>query len=103
MESTGELSAHLTTGAVIVYGIEWLKKSPWFSRITPETKVLNRIVSAVLAAIASVGISWQYDAHLGQLVITGLTWSTVAVSAWEFLKQFVMQQLVFDGVIAKKG
>ena len=102
VESSGELTAHLTTGAVVVYFIELLKKSRWATVLTPDTRALNRIASAMLAAVASFGINWSYDPVVGQLVVTGLTWSMIMMSAWEFLKQFVVQQLIFDGVVAKK-
>ena len=99
----GELTAHLTTGAVIVYFIEWMKKAHWIRTFTPDTKTLNRVTSLILAGVASLGINWTYDPQVGQLVITGLTWSAVAMAAWEFVKQFVTQQLIFDGIVAKKG
>ena len=98
-----ELTAHLTTGAVIVYFIEWMKKAQWIRVITPETKTLNRVASVILAGIASMGINWTYDPTIGQLVITGLTWSAVGMTLWEFLKQFIVQQLLFDGIVEKKG
>lgn len=104
METGGELTAHITTGAAIVYLVEWMKSSrltPW---LTIDTKTLNRITSALLAAIAAIGIHWTYNAQLdgGTLVITGLSWTTIMAAAWEWFKQFTMQQLIFDGVIDAK-
>lgn len=102
VETTGELSAHLTTGAVIVYVIEYAKRVHWLP-LQADTKTLNRFVSALLAAAAAFGINATYDAHAGTLVITGLTWSAVILAAWEWLKQWVMQQVIFDAVVSKKG
>lgn len=102
-ENSGELTAHITSGAVIVYVIEWLKANPRFSWLRAEQKTLQRVVSAVLAAVAAVGINWTYDATHGTLVITGLTSTAILLTGWEWLKQFVVQQLIFDGVVAKEG
>lgn len=103
MENTGELTAHLTSGAVAVYLIEWLKSKQWFPFLTADTKTLNRLISAVTAFVAAVGIGFNYDAGAGQLVITGLTWSTILIGGWEWAKQFVLQQVLYDSVVQKAG
>lgn len=100
MES--DITAHLTTGAVIVYLLEWLKRSGWASAITADSKRINRTISAVLAAAAAIGINWTYSAADGTLIITGLTAQGVALGGWEWLKQFTTQQLIWDG-IADRG
>lgn len=98
MENTGELTAHITSGAMIVYGIEWAKSSGLFPWITADTKTLNRVASAVCAAAVAFGISMSYDPAVGgDIHIPSL--SALAPGAYEFLKQFVIQQLVFDGVV----
>ena len=102
METGNELTAHLTTGAVIVYLLQWMKSSrltPW---LTSNTKTLNRVSSALLAAVAAIGINWTYNAVDGTLVISGLTWSAILAGGWEWLKQFCTQQLIFDGVVDPK-
>lgn len=99
METSAELTTHLTSGAVAVYLIEMLKKWPAFSRLTPDTKTLNRLVSAVLAVVAAIGISWSYDAAAGTLVISGLTWGTMLAMTWESIKQFALQQVLYSAVI----
>jgi hypothetical protein len=37
--------------------------------------------------------------HGGTLLISGLTLAGVTHGAWEYVKQLVFQQLVYDGVI----
>ena len=102
METGAELTAHLTTGAVVVYALEWLKSAGWCPWISADTKRLNRVLSAILAATAAVGIGWTYEASQGTLVITGLTASGLLTGGYEWIKQFSVQQLLFDGVIAKQ-
>ena len=103
METGSELTAHLTTGATVVYVLQWLKASGWVPWITADTKRLNRILSALLAAAMAVGINWTYDPTGGTLVITGLTWWAIIGSGYEWLKQFALQQLLYDGVAHRKG
>ena len=62
-ENTGELTTHLTTGAVIVYAIEWAKRSHLIP-LNANTKTLNRAVSAVLALVAAVGRDAEPTAFL---------------------------------------
>jgi hypothetical protein len=104
METNGELSAHITTAAAIVYFIQWMKASGYTPWLTADTTTLNRITSALFAAIAAIGINWSYDASLqgGTLIITGISWVAIAHGAFEWFKQFTLQQLVFDGIVQKK-
>lgn len=64
METSAELTSHLTAGAAIVYGIQWLKDAGWFPWLTADTKTVNRLVSMALAAVAALGINWAYDASI---------------------------------------
>lgn len=104
METGNELTAHITTGAAIVYLIQWMKTSKLTPWLDIDSKTLNRITSALLAAIAAIGINWTYNAAVdgGTLIITGLSWTAVVAGAWEWFKQFTMQQLIFDGVVDAK-
>ena len=104
METGSEVLSHLTAGAMVVYFIEWAKKSKLTPWLTFDTKRLNQITSALLAAIAVIGITYNYDPTIGggTLVIHGLSWSALATGVWEWAKQFCTQQLLFDGVVAPK-
>lgn len=103
MEHGAELTAHITTGAAIVYAIQWTKQSGLIPWLTVDTKILNRVLSAVLAALAAAGITWTYSGGEGTLIITGLTGPALVAGFWEWFKQFTMQQLIFDGVVQKSG
>jgi len=97
-ENSGELTAHLTSGAAAVYAIEFLKSRNWFPWMTQDTKMLNRIVSFVLATASVIGISWSYDPSLGGDVhIPGV--QILLGGAWEVCKQMMAQQVIFDGVV----
>ena len=95
METGAELTTHMVLSALVVYAIEWMKRwqvVPW---IDANTKSVNWAVSAVLALVTSIGITYSFDAEAGRLVIDGLTWATITTTGWEALKQFVNQQLVY--------
>jgi hypothetical protein len=74
METSPELTAHLTTGAVVVYLLEWAKRSK-FMPISASTTAINRTLNILFAMAMAIGINWTYDPTAGTLIITGLTWS----------------------------
>ena len=43
METGPELTAHLTTGAVIVYSLQWVKTAGWFPWLSGDTKGLKPV------------------------------------------------------------
>ena len=102
MDPTNEVMTHLTTGAVVVYAIQWLKHLSWFKWLSDDTGTVNRIVSAIAAAGIAFGISVTGDAATGWNVgIPPLV--TLAASGYEFVKQFAVQQVLYDGVVQKAG
>lgn len=103
-ESGSELMSHITAGGMIVYIIEGLKKSGWFPWMDFDTKRVNQLASFIMAIVAVVGISYTYDPALdgGTLIIHGLSWGAVSTMAWEVCKQYMAQQLIFDGIVAPK-
>ena len=102
MNETQEVMTHLTTGAVIVYLIEWLKAQGWCRWVTADTGTVNRAISAIGAAAVAFGISAQGDAQSGWTIhIPSL--AVLLLGVWEWVKQFTLQQLLFDGVVQKSG
>ncbi len=99
-EGSAELTAHLTSGAVVVYAIEYAKRVNWIP-MTTDTRVLNRVVSTLLAAGVAFGINATYDATTGRLVVEGLTYLAIMSALWEWIKQIVLQQVIYDTVATK--
>ena len=103
----GEAIAHLTTGATVVYLLQWLKLSPRFRWLQAHQKSAQRIISAVAAAGMAIGINWTYqEAEVGStiagtLTIAVPTLATAAAGLWEWLVQFSAQQVIYDSVVAK--
>jgi len=95
-----DITAHVTTGAVIVYLLEWLKRSGWCP-LTTETKHLNRLLSGLLAVVAALGIQWSYDPATGGVIHLPAL-AMLVTSGWEVIKQFTVQQLIWDGIVEPK-
>ena len=99
----GQTEIQIVVGIVLSFMIQWAKKTPWFPLITERTdKVLKVAFSAVVAAGAALAISFNLDPTLGQLVITGLTWSNVGAGLLAFLKSFLAQQFGYRLLIQPK-
>ena len=101
VETTSELSAHLTSGAIIVYALQMVKESKYFPWLDGEMKKTFRVLSAIAAFGASIGIAWNWDAAHGALTITGLSWSVILPAAKEWITQWVSQQVLYDTVVGK--
>ena len=100
MESTNELTTHLISGGVIVYGIETLKSLPWCRWLTTDTKTLNRMISGLAAFIMAVGITWTTETG-GGWAIHIPAGATLLAGLWEWVKQMTLQQMIYDGVVQK--
>lgn len=103
-ESLPELAMHLKLAMAIPYVIEWLKKWPAFKWMTYDTKTVNRWVSAIAAAVATIGISLTYDPAVGGDVhIPALSVLLLNTVNWvgEWFGQFITQQVIYDGVVSK--
>lgn len=90
-----------TTGAMTVAALNWIKQSPYFPWITKEKTTLLRILSALAATASGVGISHVWNSADHSLVISGITISNVAMFFWAILKQFTMNETLFQVTKAK--
>ena len=102
MDPPNEVMTHLTTGAVVVYAIEWMKEMTWCRWITADSGVINRTLSALAAAAIAFGISATGDAATGWTIHIPSV-AVLAGGGWEFLKQVTLQQVLYDGVAQKAG
>lgn len=89
----------VTTSAIVVAAIQWLKSSRFFPWITKESGAMSRFVSALLAAGAAVGIHTTWDPSAHALTITGLTAFGIALATWEWAKSFVLNELIYRSTV----
>lgn len=94
---------HITTSALTVAAINWLKASPVFPWITKAKTNLLRLLSGLAAAGFAVGIHASWNSADHSLVITGLSYSAVGLAIWEFLKQFAMNEMIHQATKNKSG
>lgn len=96
-ETTSTVMTHLTLGAVIVYGIQYLKAAGWMPWLTADSKTLTRLVSALAALAVGFGVTGQWDpVHGGTFVIPPL--SDLINGLWDTVKQFTTNQVLYDTV-----
>lgn len=86
----------ITVSGITVAALQWMKRSKYFPWITKEKVVLMRILSGFVAAAAAVGISYQWNAADHTLTIAGLTLGGVASLGWAWVKQFTMNEIVWQ-------
>jgi hypothetical protein len=95
------VATQVTVSALIVYALEYLKKAKWFPWLTMDTKSLNRLVGALLAALAAVGIHAEFNAQAGTLLVTGLTAWGLMHAFFDLARSWVFQQVIYDAVLDK--
>src|SRR5271154_122654 len=86
----------ITAGAMSVFVIQKLKDwsaLPWISHYTP---MVNRLVAIVSAFLTAIGIHMAYSSVDHTLVISGLSLSGVLGMMWVWVKQFALQEYVYQ-------
>lgn len=91
----------VASAGLLSYLIEYAKRSPRISFITADRKTLLRYINAVTAAAMAAGLHWAYDASSRELVIQIPTVAVVVSGLWEWGKQWALQQMAYDGVVAR--
>lgn len=94
------IMSQVTVSAIVVWLLEKLKVAPWFPAFSEQsTATTKKVIGALVAAAAAIGISYNYDPTGGVLTVKGLTLSSMTSFGWTWIQNFVMQQLVYHGVV----
>jgi hypothetical protein len=101
-EATPAVTETQEWGASVVYawlissGLEFLKRQKWFTPVSETTAwVFQRMLGLATAAATALGIHWSFDATQGVLTISGLLFGTISSAAFETLRQFVFQEVLY--------
>jgi len=86
------------TALMAALAIQALKNSGWATWFNRETGRANLFLSAVVAAVTSVGIHFAYDATAGTIVITGVTMAA-AHALYQTSLQFSAQHVWYKAII----
>ena len=93
------VATQITLASISVAALQWLKSTKFFPWATQETARFNRILAVIVSGVAALGVhfTWQSGPETGTYIvtITGATIGGVAAMAWVWIKQFVMQELVY--------
>lgn len=98
MSVTTELPALISTSALSVAFIQWVKNSqlPILSAFSQQSAGLNRTLSWLVAMVTGIGIHWHYDPALGALTITGLTLAAVTSAAINTAKSYGFNWFIYN-------
>lgn len=97
----------IASAGLLVYLIEWAKKSSVVRWVTADRKTLLRWMNAASALALAVGLHWVYSTEaLPPGVVARFTLDIptagVAISGlWAWGKQWALQQMAYDGIVAK--
>lgn len=86
----------VTTAGVVVFVINWLKKSPLFPWITDQNGRLLRMLAVAGAGIGAVGIHYTWNPEAHSLTFTGLSLVGILTAAAIWLKSFVTQEIIYQ-------
>lgn len=94
----------LSTGAAAALSsifLQALKNSQWvpFLGTRPDQAKMNAFVAAILAAVASIGIHYNFDMTAGTLTITGLSMQNIAHGLMQWGIQYATQHMVYKSTI----
>jgi hypothetical protein len=106
----GAFISQLTSAAVVVYLLQFLKKTVWYQRFATRLPIadahVHRVVSLLGAFISAIGVhiaftgnaasGWQFAGTIPPLAV-------VLHSGWDLLQQFALNQLTYDAVAQKAG
>ena len=80
---------------IAVWLIQKLKTANWFPWLTQNSAMASRVVAYAIALLTAAGITWQWNAAQGQLIITGLMWQTVVQGIWTALAGLVTNEMTY--------
>jgi hypothetical protein len=80
---------------IAVWLIQKVKAARWFPWLTENSATANRIVAYAIALLSTAGITWQWQAAQGELIIKGLMWSTIIQGIWTGAAGIVTNELTY--------
>lgn len=90
-----------TSSAVVVWLIQKLKNASWFPWLQHGQATISRLFSMVAAAAVAIGINYTWNPTTRGLLITIPTTYGLAVGAWHWLNQFVLNETLYQATINK--
>lgn len=106
----GALISQLTSAAMVVYLLQFLKKTSWYARFATWLPIadahVHRLVSVMGAFLSAVGVHVAFtgSAAAGWHIAATIPPLTVLLhAAWDWAQQFALNQLTYDAVAQRAG
>ena len=80
---------------IVVWLIQKLKQAKWFPWLTQNSATASRLVAYGIAIVSAAGITWQWNAAQGQLIINGLMWMTIVQGLWTAAAGLVTNEMAY--------
>ena len=97
-----DIAHQLAVSGILVWVIQLLKKSRWFTWIRCDTDTVNRVASLIGALVATVGLQFAYSGSLhtgGQITIMYPNLAQMWEGVIHFIGQFVLNQALYHGIV----
>jgi hypothetical protein len=91
----------ITSSALFVLIIQWLKSSRWFPFLQHGQKLASRIASILFATAGSIGVGYVWNPAGRQLILTLPTVWGAVVALWHIANHFATQEIIYQGTINK--
>lgn len=91
----------VTSSAIFVMIIQWLKNASWFPLLQKEKKFALRIASIIFAFLGHAGASYVWNPAARQLVLTIPTFWSVLVYLWHVTNHYALQEITYQAVLNK--
>ena len=95
-----QVQTQIVLGMLASYGLEWLKRMPWFPLLTEQsTTFIKQLCSVIVAICSALAITYSFDPTLGRLVIDGLTLAHMGHGLLIFFTSLLTQHATYDLLI----
>ena len=103
MPVTTELPGLLTTSAMSVAVIQWLKNAKFIPFVTQHSTGINRALGWATALMSATGLHYKYDASNGTLILTGLTLTAIAHASYDTVQSYAFNWLIYNGLVKSRA
>src|SRR6185369_16482570 len=99
MPVSTELPGLITTSAMTVAIIQWLKNTKLVPFIDQHSSTLNRVVGWCAAFISAAGLHYTWDASTGTLTLLNIHVASIMHGAADVTKSYAFQWLIYKGIV----
>lgn len=92
-----------SSGAILVFILQRLKRIPWFNTLSTSAYTA---ASALWALVSTIIVSWEWNPHPaggGTLTVVLPTLGAALMATWHFIEQFSIQEVIYQSTAPPKG